>query len=191
MVSLGGAIGDLAAAGIRRWVRLTGRRVARDEAPWLDCPMGPPGRIGGDSTTSWPGASGSRSAPHPTRACCRTSGAPGPGLRPDGGPARDPPLLRAHRLLRPGSLERGTRAHAALPLALTRFVSRRMDQLNFPVSSLELSGGMTSDILPMVDAAGRARIRGGSDASRTTTGWSTRACIPSGIRPRTGTRASR
>src|SRR5262245_40582765 len=38
---------------------------------------------------------------------------------------------------------------------LTRFVSRRMDQLNFPVSSLELAGGMTSDILPMVRSGGQ------------------------------------
>ena len=46
---LGDAIGGTAAAGIRRWVRLSGRRVARSDAPWLDCPMGPPGRIG-----AWP-----------------------------------------------------------------------------------------------------------------------------------------
>src|SRR5205823_224598 len=39
-------IGAMAAAGIRQWVRLTGRRIARRDAPWLDCPMGPRGRIG-------------------------------------------------------------------------------------------------------------------------------------------------
>jgi hypothetical protein len=44
---------------------------------------------------------------------------------------------------------------------LTHFVSRRMDQLNFPVSSLELAGGMTSRVLPMNDASGR----------RVYTGW--------------------
>ena len=49
MVSiLGDMIGGTAAAGMRRWVRLTGRRVARRNAPWLDCPMGPPGRIGAE-----------------------------------------------------------------------------------------------------------------------------------------------
>src|SRR5688572_16058756 len=42
------AIGAVAAAGIRQGVRLTGRRVARRDAPWLDCPMGPRGRIGGE-----------------------------------------------------------------------------------------------------------------------------------------------
>lgn len=44
--------------------------------------------------------------------------------------------------------------------ALTRFVSRRMDQLNFPVSSLELAGGMTSEVLPMIDADGRRHFTG-------------------------------
>jgi len=43
---------------------------------------------------------------------------------------------------------------------LTRFVSRRMDQLNFPVSSLELAGGMTSDVLPMVRSNGQRAYTG-------------------------------
>jgi hypothetical protein len=41
---------------------------------------------------------------------------------------------------------------------LTKFVSRRMDQLNFPVSSLELAGGMTSEVLPMVESATGRRV---------------------------------
>ena len=36
-----------------------------------------------------------------------------------------------------------------------------MDQLNFPVSSLELAGGMTSEVLPMVGPGGE----------RVYTGW--------------------
>jgi hypothetical protein len=35
-----------------------------------------------------------------------------------------------------------------------------MDQLNFPVSSLELAGGMSSEILPMVDASGKRLYTG-------------------------------
>ena len=38
--------------------------------------------------------------------------------------------------------------------ALTKFVSRRMNQLNFPISSLELASGMSNDILPMVSESG-------------------------------------
>src|SRR5262249_6866093 len=33
-----------------------------------------------------------------------------------------------------------------------------MDQLNFPVSSLELAGGMTSDVLPMVEPVSQKRV---------------------------------
>src|SRR3970282_2621850 len=46
MPIIGEAIGDAAAAGIRQRVRLTGKHVAKRDAPWLDCPMGPPGGIG-------------------------------------------------------------------------------------------------------------------------------------------------
>ena len=42
--------------------------------------------------------------------------------------------------------------------ALTRFVSRRMDQLNFPVSLGDLAGGMTSEVLPLVDPASGRRV---------------------------------
>ena len=39
-------IGRATAAAIRQWVRITGKRIAKRDAPWLDCPMGPQGRIG-------------------------------------------------------------------------------------------------------------------------------------------------
>ena len=44
--------------------------------------------------------------------------------------------------------------------ALTQTVSRQMNQLNFPVSSLELAGGMTSEILPMTDENGQRKYTG-------------------------------
>jgi hypothetical protein len=40
-------------------------------------------------------------------------------------------------------------------LHLLTSASRGIDQLNFPVSSLELSGGLTNEVLPMLDAEGR------------------------------------
>lgn len=46
MTILSETIGRVSAAGIRQWVRLTGKRIAKQEARWLDSPMGPPGRIG-------------------------------------------------------------------------------------------------------------------------------------------------
>jgi hypothetical protein len=156
---LSGAIGSLAAAGIRWWVRLTGRHVRRRGAPWLDCPMGPRGRIGATFYA--------RLAERQGLQIRRSADA---GLLTDFNalkgsqfdPARVRPEIRdfyehtsRYRL--------GARSEAPLPTrlflwALTRFVSRPMDQLNFPVSSLELAGGMTSDVLPMIDPATGRRV---------------------------------
>jgi hypothetical protein len=144
--------GALAAAGIRAWVRLTGRRVARGSAAWLDCPMGPPGQIGAGF---YPALA--------RREHLDVRQTPDAGLLPDfdalagGGfdPARVRPEVRDfYEHTSCYRLEAWSEAPVLTRFflwALTRLVSQRMDQLNFPVSSLELAGGMTSDVLPMVD----------------------------------------
>jgi hypothetical protein len=149
-------IGRLAEKSIRLWVRLTGKRVARASAPWLDCPMGPLGRIGEDIYTHLARQHGLHFEP-----------AADAGLLPAfaalAGPHFDPekvhPRIRdfyehtgSYRL--EAWSEAGLAGRFFLWLLVT-FVSRRMDQLNFPVSSLELAGGMSSEVLPLVDATGR------------------------------------
>jgi hypothetical protein len=159
--SLYEAIGSAAAAGIRGWVRLTGKRVRKREASWLDCPMGPPGRIGAAFYSLLA-----------ERQHLQIQPAADAGLLPDFDalrsgnfdPARVRPEIRDfYEHTSCYRLEAWSEA-ALLPRfflwALTKFVSRRMDQLNFPVSSLELAGGMTSDILPMVDGEGRRLYTG-------------------------------
>ena len=156
------AIGALTAAGIRTWVRLTGKRIARREAPWLECPMGPRGRIGGEFYARL--AEQQRLHLLPAR---------DHGLLPDfrrlAGAGFDPsricPEVRDfYEHTACYRVEAWSEAPVLTRLflwGLTKFVSRRMDQLNFPVSSLELAGGMTSEILPMVAASGE----------RVYTGW--------------------
>ncbi|MCI0458030.1 MAG: hypothetical protein L0Z62_13785 [Gemmataceae bacterium] len=149
------AIGAVTAAGIRTWVRLTGKRIARREAAWLECPMGPRGRIGSEFYTRLAEQQQLKLLP-----------ALDHGLLPDfttlRGIAFDPervcPEVRdfyehtsCYRLEAWSEAPVLTRTFL---WALTRFVSRRMDQLNFPVSSLELAGGMTSEVLPMVAESG-------------------------------------
>jgi hypothetical protein len=158
---LGEAVGGVAAAAIRQWVRLTGKKIARRDAPWLDCPMGPQGRIGAEFYNYLA-----------ERERLQIRPAPAAGLLPDfralaGGsfdPAKVRPEVRdfyehtsCYRLEAWSEAAVSTRFFL---WGLTKFVSRRMDQLNFPVSSLELAGGMTSDILPMVDADGRCVYTG-------------------------------
>jgi hypothetical protein len=155
------AIGAATAAGIRQWVRLTGRRVAKRDAPWLDCPMGQSGRIGAEFY--------SRLA---ERERLQIRPAPEAGLLPDfdalKGGRFDPVVVRPevrdfYEHTSAYHLEAWSEAPVPTRLflwGLTKFVSRRMDQLNFPVSSLELAGGMASDILPMVDDRGRLAYTG-------------------------------
>lgn len=160
--ALAGSIGWLTASGIRTWVRMTGKRVARQEAPWLECPMGPRGRIGSEFYAQL--AESERLDLSPT---------PGAGLLADFAALRGAGLDPERVCPQIRDFYEHTSCYdlvvwSEAPVltrfflwGLTRFVSRRMDQLNFPVSSLELAGGMTNEILPMVSASGE----------RVYTGW--------------------
>lgn len=159
--SLSDVIGIGAGASIRLWVRSTGRRVAKRDAPWLDCPMGQPGRIGAEFYNYLA-----------ERERLRVRTAPDAGLLSDfdalRGSGFDPDKVRPeirdfYEHTSSYRIEAWSEAPVPTRLflwALTRFVSRRMDQLNFPVSSLELAGGMTSEVLPMFDAEGRRLYTG-------------------------------
>ena len=163
MVSvLSEAIGRTTAAAIRQWVRITGKWIAKHDAPWLDCPMGPQGRIGAQFYNYLA-----------ERENLVLQPAPDAGLLPSFDSLRgshfDPDHVRPevrdfYEHTACYRLEAWSEAALSTRLflwGLTRFVSRRMDQLNFPVSSLELAGGMTSDILPMIRSNGQ----------RVYTGW--------------------
>jgi hypothetical protein len=146
------ALGALTAAGIRAWVRLIGKRVPKQSAPWLDCPMGPPGRIGAEFYQRLAERERLQLQPSAGAGLLPSFDA----LRGDGfDPGQVHPAIRdfyehtaCYRLEAWSEAGLWTRFFL---WALTRLVSRRMDQLNFPVSSLELAGGMTSRILPMVE----------------------------------------
>lgn len=154
--SLTDMIGAGAGASIRWWARTTGRRIVKRDAAWLDSPMGQPGRIGAEFYTYLA-----------ERERLQVRPAPEVGLLSDFGQLRgsgfDPDKIRPEiRDFYEHTASYRLEAWSEAPIptrlflwALTRFVSRRMDQLNFPVSSLELAGGMTSEVLPMIDADGR------------------------------------
>lgn len=150
------ALGALTASGIRLWISTTGRRVARTEAPWLDSPFGPATGVIG------PAFYGELAA----REELEISPEPNAGLLPNfdllAGPTFDPAAVRPgirdfyehtsrYRLDAWSEAAVSTRVF----LQLLTSASRGMDQLNFPVSSLELSGGLTNEVLPMIDAVGR------------------------------------
>jgi hypothetical protein len=133
-------------------VRVTGKRVRKNDAPWLECFLGKPGLIGTGIYERIAEESGLQiRAPKDA------------GLIPDfnalRGPSFDPRNVRAEI--------RNFYEHAAryqlevwTEVSLTgrfflwllvEFISRRMDQLNFPISSLEVAKGMSSEVLQLYD----------------------------------------
>ncbi|HAD57702.1 MAG TPA: hypothetical protein DCG12_00450 [Planctomycetaceae bacterium] len=156
-------IGLLLAKLIRLWVRVTGRKVRKIDAPWLQCPMGPAGTIGVEFYTNLANGEG-----------LSIEDSADAGLIPDFNVLASDDFKPDYVIDRVRDFyERTSRytleawSEAPFPTriflwGLTRCISRQMNQLNFPVSSLELAGGMSSKILPMVDG----------DGQRIYTGWS-------------------
>jgi len=131
-------------------VRLTGKRICKSEAPWLDCVLGKPGVIG---TGVYQRIAEEEKL--------EISQPPDAGLIPSfeslRGPSFDPervdPRIRhfyEHTALY--KLEVWSEVYFAGKFVLwllVEFISRRMDQLNFPISSLEVARGMTSEVVKL------------------------------------------
>lgn len=143
--------------GIQLWVRLTGTRIRLEDAPWLAAPLGEPERIGTGIYERIAQTQGLQ---------IRTP--PDAGLIPDfnvlRGPSFNPDAVREevrHFYEHAAQYHLEVWSEASLTgrfflWLLVEFISRRMDQLNFPISSLEVAKGMTSQVVQLVDpAAGR------------------------------------
>lgn len=159
---LSNLLGQVMAASIRSWVRMTGRPVLQAEAEWLDSPMGRSQEIGSEFYADLAKAKQLKISRDGEAGLLRS-------LDELKGQDFDPTAIHPRiRDFYEHTAAYGMEAWSEVGLAtriflwaLTRFVSRPMNQLNFPVSSLELSGGMSSEVLPMIDENGR----------RVYTGW--------------------
>jgi len=143
------------------WLYTCGRRHRRSDVPWMVCPTGPPDRIG-EHWYEQLAASENLTLKIST----------GSGLVPDWndlrGPSFDPnavhPAIRdfyEHTSLY--HLEAWSEVSLLMRFflwGLVTFASRRMQQLNFPVSSMELAGGMSSEIIELTDSNGRRKYTG-------------------------------
>ncbi|MDB5101203.1 MAG: hypothetical protein JWM80_5624 [Cyanobacteria bacterium RYN_339] len=143
-------------AGIRAYVRLTGRRAPIAAHQWLAGPVGLPGR-GGQSYYD----------DHAAAAQLRLVwNDPSAGLLPDflalAGPDFDPlaidPRVRAfYEHTAAYNLDAWSRwswPFGALAWILIALVSRRVDQMNLPLSPLDTSAGMTSEVIKLETADG-------------------------------------
>ena len=140
--------------GIQVWIHVTGKRIAKKNAPWLSCPLGKSGPIG---TAIYERIARDEHL--------EILAAPDAGLISDfdtlRGPSFDPskihPAIRqfyehAAQYHLEVWTEVSLRGRFFLWL-LVEFISRRMDQLNFPISSLEVSRGMSSVVVQLIEPA--------------------------------------
>lgn len=138
--------------GIQLWVRLTGKRIRLGESPWLAAPLGEPERIGTGIYERIAQAQG-----------LQIRMPPDAGLIPDfnalRGPSFNPDAIREEiRHFYEHAAQYQLEVWSEVSLTgrfflwlLVEFISRRMDQLNFPISSLEVAKGMTSQVVQVVD----------------------------------------
>lgn len=151
------ARGHLVDSTTQRWVQATGRRITLVECPWLEGPIGPPAGIG---TAFFETYAVTRSLRLERGRAC--------GLLPElhclRGPECDPTRVSpavADFYERTSQYELDAWSHwcgAFRPFgwALAVIFSRRLQQLNVPLTGLDSSRGMTSDVVSVVDAHGHA-----------------------------------
>lgn len=143
--------------GIHLWVRLTGRLVRKSDASWLAGPLGGRERIGTGIYERVAQAEGLLIRTSPNAGLLENFNVlRGPNFNPDS----VHPDIR-HFYEHAGEYQLDVWSEVSVTgrfflWLLVEFISRRMDQLNFPISSLEVAKGMTSEVVQLVEpAAGR------------------------------------
>ena len=138
--------------GIHLWVRLTGKLVRKSEAPWLVGPLGGKERIG---TGIYERVARELSLRIRTPAHAglleNFNVLRGPNFNPD---AVHPDIRHFYEHAAEYQLDVWSEVSLTgrfFLWLLVEFISRRMDQLNFPISSLEVAKGMTSEVVQLVE----------------------------------------
>ena len=146
------AVGWLLETAIEALVRVAGRRICVRDAPWLDCPLGDSVLIG---TGIYERIAREENL--------ELREAPDAGLIADfaalRGPTFDPEAVHPRvRHFYEHAAQYRLEAWSDVALVgkfflwlLVEFISQRMDQLNFPISPLEMAGGMTSQVIQLTE----------------------------------------
>jgi hypothetical protein len=138
--------------GIHLWVKMTGRLIRKSDAPWLVGPLGGKERIGTGIYERVARAEGLLIRTPPSAGLLENFNL----LR---GPSFNPDAVHADiRHFYEHAAEYQLDVWSEVSLIgrfflwlLVEFISRRMDQLNFPLSSLEVAKGMTSEVVQLVE----------------------------------------
>src|SRR5713226_2696107 len=136
--------------GIHLWVRLTGRLVRRSDAPWLAGPLGGRERIGTGIYERVAQTEGLLIHTTPNAGLLEHFNVlRGPNFDPD---AVHPDIRHFYEHAAEYQLDVWSEVSLIgrfFLWLLVEFISRRMDQLNFPISSLEVAKGMTSEVVQL------------------------------------------
>jgi hypothetical protein len=148
--AIASAVGLVLQFCIEWLVRIAGRRIERKDAPWLECVLGKPGVIGTGVYQQIADEHGLElSMPPDAGLIPDFEVLRGPSFNPD---AVDPRIRHFYEHAALYHLEVWSEVYLAGKLVLwllVEFISRRMDQLNFPISSMEVAKGMTSEIVQL------------------------------------------
>ncbi len=155
-------LGAVGASAIRQWLRVAGRRVAKADVPWLDGPIAASNHVGDKFYERLAATRGLRVQRN--RA--------GSGLVPDMAQLDGPSFAASNLNAAVRDFYEHTSDYRLDVWSEARFpgrlmlwllvttVSRFMNQLNFPIHGLEMSRGMTSDIVDLTDGNGHAELTG-------------------------------
>src|SRR6266446_4993662 len=153
---LHGLISFCLESGIHLWVQLTGKLVRKSEAPWLAGPLGGRERIGTGIYERVAKAEGLLIRTPPDAGLLEHFNAlRGPNFNPD---AVHPDIRHFYEHAAEYQLDVWSEVSLIgrfFLWLLVEFISRRMDQLNFPISSLEVAKGMTSEVVQLVQPDSR------------------------------------
>jgi hypothetical protein len=156
--ALHGLISFCLEGGIHLWVRFTGRLVRKSEASWLVGPLGGRERIGIGIYERVAQAQGLViRTPSNAGLLEHFNVLRGPDFNPD---AVHPDIRHFYEHAAEYQLDVWSEVSLTgrfFLWLLVEFISRRMDQLNFPISSLEVAKGMTSEVVQLVEP-GTGRI---------------------------------
>jgi len=158
-VWLGEKRGHLTDWATQRWVQATGRKVSLAVHPWLEGPTGDSRGIGADCFTPYAAAHGLRVVTREVAGLCPHLAVLRSGsFDPE---AVSPTVADFYARTSEYDLDAWSEwsgAFRPFGRALAVLFGRRLQQLNVPLSNLDTSRGMTSDVFPLVDGDDPARL---------------------------------
>ncbi len=152
---LGEERGNLIDYLTQRWVRMTGRKIDLAAAPWLAGPVGQTRGVGLDYFEKWAAAENLTVDRHRSGKGLLTAFA-GLGGSDFDAAAIDPAVVEFYEHAADFEMDvwsEWSRPFRPFGWLVSAIFSRRLEQLNLPLSSLDTSWGMTSEVVQVSDPA--------------------------------------